>query len=812
MSQQEHGDSDPGQPAVRNERVQGTREEDHNRAKELLAALEASEEKFRLVADFTYDWEYWSRPDGSYVYVSPACRRVTGFSAAEFTKDPSLFLQIVHPEDRPLVEKHLDHERHRIQHGDIDFRIVTRDGEQRWINHACQPVYGRDGSWLGWRGSNRDITDRKGSEQALTRERDFTSAILNTAGALVVVLDRKGRIVRFNQACERTTGYTFEEVRGQCFWDILLLEDEVGPVREVFHELLSGVFPNQHENAWVTKDGRIRQMQWSNTALYDERGQVEHIIGTGLDVTERKQAEQERERLLAQARRDRQAIQELMASLAQERDVLKTIMENTHACLAYLDTDFNFVAVNSTYAEQSGHSEKELLGANHFELFPNEENEAIFHQVRDTGQAVAYRAKPFEYADQPERGVTYWDWTLVPVKDAASEVMGLVLSLLDITEDVLAGRELERLLAENRTQREFLEQLLESAPIGVAIVGGPEHRYEMVNAQSQSIPGTQTEPMAGRTIAEVFPEVAASGATKLVDAVYRTGRIANLKQYPASVGPGREDTYWDVDHVPLKGADGEVERVLILAREVTDQVQAQNTLQQQNEDLKALSHELDAYAHTVAHDLKQPLTAIVGLTELLQEALAGQADERAGRIVDMLGETACKMSEIIQGLLLLASARQHEVELQPLDMDSVVEAAQMRVQRDLEALGCEPIVPDDWPTALGYAPWVESVWANYMSNALKYGGQPPRVELGAREEQDHMVRFWVRDNGAGLTQEEQHQLFSPFRQLERSKKTGHGLGLAIVHRIVGKLGGEVGVDSQPGEGCTFWFTLRAHED
>jgi PAS domain S-box-containing protein len=814
VDEQSHIHSNPEEPVQAGSAAQSDEEKDLA-AQELRAtreALELSEERFHLIADFTYDWEYWIDRDGNYAYVSPACQRVTGYSPAEFIKDAGLFLQIVHPEDRPLVEKHLEDERHRIQRGDIDFRIVTRSGAECWINHACQPVYSHEGSWLGWRATNRDITDRKRSEQALRRERDFTSAILNTAGGLVVVLDREGRIVRFNQACERTTGYTFEEVQGQCFWDVFLLEKEIGPVKRVFDQLCSGDLPNRHENSWVTKDGRTRQIQWSNTGLLDERGQVEYIIGTGLDVTEQKQAEQERERLLKQARRDREAIQQLAGHLAQERDVLETIMENTHACLAYLDTDFRFVAVNSSYADQSGHTQAELLGNHHFDLFPNEENQAIFERVRDTGQPVAFHAKPFEYADQPERGVTYWDWTLVPVKNAAGQVKGLVFSLLDVSQEVRAGQEREQLLEENRAQREFLERLLESAPIGVAIVQGPEHRYEMVNHHYQAMAGTSAQPLVGQTLAEVFPQVAASGAGKLVDAVYRTGRIVSVRQYPAVVGPGREDTYWDVDHVPLQGAGGEVERVLILAREVTEQVKAQNTLEQQNEDLRALSHELDAYAHTVAHDLKQPLTAIVGLTDLLQEALAGRVDERTERIVEMVSDTSCKMSDIIQGLLLLASARQHEVVVRPLDMGAVVEAAQMRLARDLEALDTELILPGDWPLAMGYAPWVESVWANYVSNALKYGGRPPLVELGAAEQDDGMIRFWVRDNGPGLTEEEQRQLFSPFRQLERSETTGHGLGLAIVHRIVGKLGGEVGVESRPGEGSTFWFTLQGHED
>jgi signal transduction histidine kinase len=113
----------------------------------------------------------------------------------------------------------------------------------------------------------------------------------------------------------------------------------------------------------------------------------------------------------------------------------------------------------------------------------------------------------------------------------------------------------------------------------------------------------------------------------------------------------------------------------------------------------------------------------------------------------------------------------------------------------------------DWTAALGYAPWVEEVWANYISNAIKYGGRPPHIELGATAQDDGVVRFWVRDNGAGLTPEEQTRLFIPFTRLDQVRVKGHGLGLSIVRRIVEKLGGQVGVESHVGQGSTFSFTL-----
>ena len=121
--------------------------------------------------------------------------------------------------------------------------------------------------------------------------------------------------------------------------------------------------------------------------------------------------------------------------------------------------------------------------------------------------------------------------------------------------------------------------------------------------------------------------------------------------------------------------------------------------------------------------------------------------------------------------------------------------------------------PSEWPSAMGHAPWVEEVWVNYLSNAIKYGGsesEPPRIELGAETQADGMIRFWVHDNGPGIAPEDQARLFTPFTRLDQARATGHGLGLSIVRRIAEKLGGQASVDSQVGQGSTFSFTLAAH--
>ncbi len=135
-------------------------------------------------------------------------------------------------------------------------------------------------------------TERKQAIEALEHERNFVSAILDTAGALVVVLDPKGRIVRFNRACEETTGYSFKQVEKKHIWDIFLVPTEILRVRATFDRLIGGDFPNRTENYWLTKGGQPRLIDWSNTALIDKDGKIEFVIGTGIDITERKQTEE----------------------------------------------------------------------------------------------------------------------------------------------------------------------------------------------------------------------------------------------------------------------------------------------------------------------------------------------------------------------------------------------------------------------------------------------------------------------------------------------------------------------------------------
>lgn len=234
-------------------------------------------------------------------------------------------------------------------------------------------------------------------------------------------------------------------------------------------------------------------------------------------------------------------------------------------------------------------------------------------------------------------------------------------------------------------------------------------------------------------------------------------------------------------------------------------------LRQRSEELEKSNRELKSFAHTVAHDLKAPLTHIIGYAEVLgyqaEETLTSeqrdylQAIHRGGR----------KMDSIIDELLLLAELREHEIQFAPVNMLECIDPALERLQPLLEQHQAQVELPEEFPLVRGYTPWLEEVWVNYLSNAVKYGGDPPKIEIGVESHSENAVSFWVRDNGDGFPEERRKHLFIPFSRLSEVDTQGYGLGLSIVQRIVTKLEGEVWARSDDEQGSFFGFTLPVAE-
>jgi PAS domain S-box-containing protein len=219
--------------------------------------------------------------------------------------------------------------------------------------------------------------------------------------------------------------------------------------------------------------------------------------------------------------------------------------------------------------------------------------------------------------------------------------------------------------------------------------------------------------------------------------------------------------------------------------------------------------ELDAYARTVAHDLKNPLNVISGYSQILDVALSKETDPNVKEMISGIKQGSEHMNEIVEGLLLLSQVRSLEnLETTLLDMNKVVELSMNRLSSQIKESNAQIKLKDHLNSSIGIGIWVEEIFVNLLSNAIKYGGKNPEIEITSSIENNEVI-YRVRDFGGGISLEEQKKLFVEFSRLKEHKTeiSGHGLGLSIVKRIVEKLGGRVGVESEKGQGSAFYFSL-----
>jgi PAS domain S-box-containing protein len=350
----------------------------------------------------------------------------------------------------------------------------------------------------------------------------------------------------------------------------------------------------------------------------------------------------------------------------------------------------------------------------------------------------------------------------------------------------------------------ILGALLESLAEGLIAVNR-DGAIILANQRAEEMFGYTQGELLGRPLSDLLPERYVEAHAGQVAYYFANPRIRPMGHDLDLFGRRKDGTEFPVDvslsFVPTPAGA----LALSLVTDASRIRQAEQALKQRNQ-------ELDAFAHTVAHDLKASLSLLVGYSQILLEAHDTLHAEDRRKFLQIMDQTGRKMHNIVDELLLLASMRREDVPIAPLEMAEIVAQALGRLQYMRQEHQAHIILPASYPQALGYAPWVEEVWLNYISNALKYGGRPPRVELGAQVQVDGYVKFWVKDNGAGLSADQLAHLFTPYTRLGQPHIKGHGLGLSIVWRIIEKLNGRVGAESEPGQGSVFSFYLPPAED
>jgi len=561
------------------------------------------------------------------------------------------------------------------------------------------------------------------------------------------------------------------------------------------------------------------------------------------------------ERFIRHAIERKQAEEALQESEARYRAIVE---DQTELICRFLN-DGALTFVNEAYCRCAGKKQEELIGQS-FVLFISEEDRG-FVKEQFASLSPEHPVLTHERHILMPNGEMGWQqWTIRAIYDEQGHLIEYQAVGHDITERKRAGETLRRRnrelgllnrvgqeLATTLDLRQVVEQVLQATTEIVSSAGASvwlwdeeedEEKKDRLVCRAVSHDGQNRTPVnmylapgqgvAGWTVQHeesvIVPSVQDDPrffrGTDEQTGFRTTSLIAvPLRVRGAVIGVlevvNKQHGVFDTDDLAL------VETLAASAAVAIDNAELVEALRQHTAELQASNEDLDAFAHTAAHDLKGPLGYMVGFAQVLEQDYATLSDEDRRRSLHTIAQSGRKMSNIVDELLLMAGLRAMEVEMGPLDIGRTVAEALQRLAYMIEKRQAEITLPESWPVALGYEPWVEEIWVNYLSNALKYGGRPPRLELGysiadwpssgeksaIQNLKSEIIRFWVRDNGPGLTPEEQVRLFKPFTRFDQVRAKGHGLGLSIARRIVEKMDGQVRVESEVGQGSVFSFTL-----
>jgi len=332
------------------------------------------------------------------------------------------------------------------------------------------------------------------------------------------------------------------------------------------------------------------------------------------------------------------------------------------------------------------------------------------------------------------------------------------------------------------------------------IVLDQRNRLVDINPAAAALIGVDPDAVLGKPVDNVITQ-----SPELVE------RYRNVHEAQGELvfGSGDEKQFFDLRISPLYDRNQQLTGRIVVLRDVTRSKRAEATIRQYATELEERNRELDAFSHTIAHDLRTPITSIMGYTEMVEMFEGSTLSTEGRKYLTKIQNAAAKMADMTTELLQLASLRDINTVLTSVDTTSVAHAAVDRFRSDIDKRTIQIEVMPNMPHALGQAMWLEEVFANLIGNAVKYIGKDnpcPRISIrGFKHE--NKVRFEVQDNGLGISEEDQAKLFDMFTRFHTGEASGLGLGLSIFLRIVNRLNGQVGVESSPGKGSIFWFTL-----
>lgn len=599
---------------------------------------------------------------------------------------------------------------------------------------------------------------------------DFATAILEACAALIVVLDRDGRIVRFNRACERLSGFSSREVEGKAIWEKLLPPEDVNAAKSMFAALRPRRFPNVHETHWLTKSGDRRLISWADTVVVANDGSVDYVIGTGIDVTEHRRVEDD----LAKFRLG---------------------IERSGEIIFLTDREGHILYVNPAFEQVYGFSKEEALGQTPRLLKSGLHPLETYTQYWE--KLLAKETVSGEITNKTKDGqLLTVSSSANPVLDDNGNIVGFLAIQRDITERKITDRAL-------RESEERVRTLMEKVPDGVGVLS-TDGSILYANPAMSAMLGHEPEEMLGRRVTEFQHPEDRGRAADRIKSLLRGG-----SEHPSSYRLIHKDGSVVTAEISSRVIEYEGKPALLsTVRDLTERIELEEQLRQAQK-MEAVGQ----LAGGMAHDFNNLLTVVQVNTELLADKLP-EADGEVATDIKELKAAVARGKNLIEKLL--AFSRREELKIEPLDLHQLISDFEPTLRRLLpENIEIQIDTRDKLELVLGSAGSVEQIVMNLATNArdaMPEGGQlrlalwPTRLDAAdwfatGRTVPGAFVCLAVSDSGAGMDELTQARLFEPFFTTRRAAG-GTGLGLAVVYGLVKQLGGHVHVYSEQGQGTT----------
>ena len=620
----------------------------------------------------------------------------------------------------------------------------------------------------------------------IARQAELLHEVLSASPDHVLMLDKAGRVTYPSHGAPEAMGGAPIGATGASWLDL-------GFPPELSRQLqpqLQSVFETGRrltdETTFQIGSGR-RAFEYILSPVHGMDRGVDAVVVTLRDITERKQAEED----LRRARDELEIrVQERTVELSRASELLEKIFSSTGVMIAYMDKDFNFIRVNRAYAEADEQPPGFFVGKNHFELFPNEENEAIFRKVVETGEPHFAHQKPFEYAAHPERGMTYWDWSLHPVKEPEGRVSGVVLSLINVTDRIRAQEKL-------RQNEELLRNVLELLPVGVwitdrqgRIVQGNPAGYR-IWAGAKYVGIDQYAEYKGwwlSTGKQIPPEdwAAARAITKGETSINEEVEIECFDKTRKIILNSA---------LPIRNVKQEIVGAIIVNQDITERKRTEMTLKESERQLKRLSSQLltahEQERKRIAQDIHDSLGSLLtaikfGVERVMQQSRNGgprAEDDTLRSIVSMIQEAAAEVRRIektlrppvLDNLGILPTISWFCREFQ-----SVFEG--IRIEQEIK------VSETDVPESLKIV--IFRLLQEALNNIGKHSkADTVRLRLARK---DTRLELLIEDNGQGFALEE----------VSSTSGSARGLGLVSMRERAALSGGVCSIDSARGRGTT----------